>query len=89
MVALGWTDSEGNISEQAKAMFKTTTQGCTTTLWAATSDALADKGGQYCEDCDIADLADENSPRYFNVAAWATSEESASKLWGITTKMVG
>jgi len=89
MVALGWTDSEGNISEQAKAMFKTTTQGCTTTLWAATSEDLADKGGQYCEDCDIANLADENSPRYFNVAAWATSEDSAVKLWDITTKMVG
>lgn len=89
MVALGWTDSAGNLSELARSMFKTTTQGCTTTLWAATSDALDKLGGQYCEDCDVADIADESSPRYFHVAKWATSEDSARKLWDISLKMTG
>lgn len=89
MVALGWTDSEGNLSEQAKGMFKSTTQGCTTTLWAATNENLAQLGGQYCEDCDVADIAGEDSPRYFHVAKWATSEDSAMKLWDISNKMTG
>ena len=32
MMAMGWADAEGNVSEQAKAMFKSTTQGCSTTV---------------------------------------------------------
>lgn len=88
MMALGWTDADGNISEQVKDMFKSTTQGCSTTLWAATSDALADTGGLYCEDCDVANLATEDSPRFFDVAPWAVDEESAMKLWELTEKML-
>lgn len=88
MMALGWTDADGNISEQVKDMFKSTTQGCSTTLWAATSDALADTGGLYCEDCDVANLATEDSPRFFDVAPWAVNEESAMKLWELTEKML-
>ncbi|MBT3529556.1 MAG: SDR family NAD(P)-dependent oxidoreductase [Gammaproteobacteria bacterium] len=88
MVALGWTDAEGNISEQAAAMFKTTTQGCTTSLWAATSESLADLGGLYCEDCDVADLAGEDSPSFFGVSPWAVNEDSAQKLWSMTEEML-
>ena len=88
MQALGWTDADGNLSEQAAALFKSTTQGCTTTLWAATSPALADTGGLYCEDCDVANLATEESPRYFDVAPWATNEDSARRLWDITEQML-
>lgn len=88
MVAMGWTDSAGNISEQARALFKSTTQGCATSLWAATSNALNELGGQYCEDCDIADLAGADSPRYFHVAKWATDEASALRLWDITVRML-
>lgn len=88
MHALGWTDADGNLSEQAAALFKSTTQGCTTTLWAATSPAIADTGGLYCEDCDVANLATEDSPRFFDVAPWAASEESAARLWDITEKML-
>ena len=88
MQAMGWTDADGNISEQAKAMFKSTTQGCSTTLWAATSAALADTGGLYCEDCDVANLATEDSPRYFDVAPWAASEEGAVRLWDLTEAML-
>ena len=81
-------NADGNISEQAKAMFKSTTQGCSTTLWAATSAALADTGGLYCEDCDVANLATEDSPRYFDVAPWAASEEGAVRLWDLTEAML-
>lgn len=88
MQALGWTDADGNLSEQAAAMFKSPTQGCTATLWAATSPALAETGGLYCEDCDVANLATDESPRYFDVAPWATNEDSALRLWDITEQML-
>ena len=88
MQALGWTDADGNLSEQAAAMFKSPTQGCTTTLWAATSPALAAIGGVYCEDCDVSNLATEDSPRFFDVAPWAASEEGATRLWDLTEAML-
>ena len=84
MQALGWTDENGNLSEQAAAMFKSTSQGCTTTLWAATSPELENLGGVYCEDCDVADLATEESPRYFCVADWACDDDNARRLWQVT-----
>ncbi len=88
MEALGWTDADGNISEQAAAIFKSPSQGCTTTLWAATSSQLADTGGLYCEDCDVSNLATDDSPPYFDVAPWAVNEESAMRLWELTEDMI-
>ncbi|MFT4861619.1 MAG: NAD(P)-dependent dehydrogenase (short-subunit alcohol dehydrogenase family) [Pseudohongiellaceae bacterium] len=88
MQALGWTDAEGNLSEMAAAMFKSTTQGCTTSLWAATSELLNDVGGVYCEDCDVANLATQESPRFIDVAPWAASDEGAMKLWDLTEAML-
>lgn len=88
MAALGWTDADGNLTEQAAALFKSTTQGCTTTLWAATSPQLNDTGGLYCEDCDVSNLATEDSPPYFDVAPWATDEASALRLWDLTEEML-
>ena len=88
MMAMGWTDAEGNVSEEAKAMFKSTTQGCSTTLWCATSPALAGRGGVYCEDCDIANLATEESERFFDVAAWAVDDDGATRLWDLTEEVL-
>ncbi len=88
MVAMGWIDESGEISETAKAMFKTPEQGCSTTLWCATSTQLNSRGGEYCEDCDIAQLANDDSPRYFHVAEWAVDSAQAERLWTETEKMV-
>ena len=88
MAALGWTDENGNLTEQAAAIFKSPSQGCTTSLWAATSPLLADTGGLYCEDCDVSNLATEDSPQYFDVAPWAANEESAMRLWDVTEEMI-
>ena len=84
MIALGWLDESGNLSELAASLFKSTAQGCTTTLWAATSEMLDGKGGLYCEDCDVADLADEDTPRYFGVARWVVDPALAIKLWELS-----
>ena len=82
-------NEDGELSEDAAKMFKSVTQGASTTLWAATSPALKDRGGEYCEDCDIAQLADsENPSRYNNVQPYAVDEDSAQRLWAMSEEMV-
>lgn len=87
MVAMGWMNEDGEPSERAAKMFKTPTQGASTTLWAATSPALRTRGGEYCEDCDIAALADEPS-RFDKVQPYAVDEASAERLWAMSEEMV-
>ena len=87
-IQLGWLDEDGNPSEIAQAMFKSTTQGCTTTLWAATSPMLDGLGGLYCEDCDVAPLANDELPPYLGVAAHAVDEADAERLWSVTEAML-
>jgi NAD(P)-dependent dehydrogenase (short-subunit alcohol dehydrogenase family) len=88
MAALGWLDENGDLSEQAKALFKSPSQGCTTTLWAATSPLLSGKGGLYCEDCDVSEIVTEQTPRYLGVMPWAVDDESALRLWDVTEAML-
>ncbi len=90
MMALGWLDANGEPTEMAKAGFKTPEQGCSTTLWAATSAKLEGKPGVYCEDCDIAAVTDLESPyaRYRGVNDHAASDESAERLWDISEALL-
>lgn len=87
MVAAGWMDAEGNLREG----FKTPEQGAATSVWAAASDALGGAGGVYCEDCDIANPTDKNSPlaRYQGVDAHAIDKDEATKLWKVSAEMTG
>ncbi|MCK0127526.1 oxidoreductase [Erythrobacter sp. F6033] len=82
-VTLGWLNEDGSPSELAKSGFKTPEQGCSTTLWAATSDKLDGKPGVYCEDCDIAVPTELGSPtaRFRGVDAYACDDEAAERLW--------
>lgn len=88
MIVLGWLNEQGEISDGARAMFKTPSQGCTTTLWAATSPLLAGKGGVYCEDCNIAALSGENPVRYRDVEPHAVDQDSAERLWELSEKLL-
>jgi NAD(P)-dependent dehydrogenase (short-subunit alcohol dehydrogenase family) len=88
MMALGWLGEDGKLSALARQLFKSPSQGCATTLWAATSPALDTLGGVYCEDCDVAELATEDTPRYFGVAEWATDPEAATRLWQVSERML-
>lgn len=90
MVALGWIDESGEPSETAKASFKTPEQGCSTTLWAATSEKLAGKPGVYCEDCDIASPTDTDSPagRFMGVNDHACDDEAAERLWTLSESLL-
>lgn len=89
-VRLGWINADGSPSELAKTGFKSTEQGCSTTLWAATSAALTGKPGVYCEDCDIAAPTVEGSPlaRFRGVEAHACDEGSAERLWDMSVAML-
>lgn len=88
MVALGWKNEDGSLPERVAALFKTPEQGSATTLWALTSPSLEGKGGLYCEDCDVAQLADETSQRFQHVRSWACSEEGADRLWAMSEDMI-
>ena len=90
MVALGWIDENGEPSELAKQGFKTPEQGCSTTLWAATSMLLDNKPGVYCEDCNIAAPTDPSSPmaRYYGIDEHACNDESAERLWEISEELL-
>lgn len=89
-VALGWLDENGDPSEMAKSGFKTPEQGCSTTLWAATSDKLVGKPGVYCEDCDIASPTDLDSPmgQFMGVNDHACDDESAERLWTLSESLL-
>jgi len=90
MIALGWLGEDGEISELAKAGFKTPEQGTATTAWAATSPLLEGKVGVYCEDCDIAEPTDPESPfaRFRGVNAHACNDASAERLWEISEELL-
>lgn len=90
MIALGWLGEDGEPSELAKAGFKNTEQGASTTIWAATSSALNDRGGEYCEDADIAAPTDPNSPyaRYRGVNDHAADDEAAERLWQVSEDLL-
>jgi NAD(P)-dependent dehydrogenase (short-subunit alcohol dehydrogenase family) len=88
MVQLGWKSPDGSIPPQVQAMFKTPEQGASTSVWAATSRQLNGRGGVYCEDCDIAKLADENSQRWEHARPWICDDEKAERLWTMSEKML-
>ncbi|MFK7916891.1 MAG: SDR family NAD(P)-dependent oxidoreductase [Ilumatobacter sp.] len=59
--------------------WKTVPQGAATTVWAATADEFVNRGGVYCEDCGVADVAlSEDGP---GVRASAVDPERAATLW--------
>ncbi len=88
MAALGWKNPDGTIPPAVQAMFKTPEQGAATATWAATSAALEGRGGEYCEDCDIALLGDAESPRWAHAREWITDEEKAARLWDMSLRML-
>lgn len=85
MTAMGWYDSEGNLS----SIFKSTEQGAATSIWCATSPQLDGKGGVYCEDCDVASAWHEGLPRYTGVRAYAVDPDSAQRLWAMSEVLTG
>ena len=91
MVAFGWTNEDGSLSDFAQKHFKTPTQGASTSLWCATSPMLNEIDGVFCENCNVAERKanlDESMLRYFGVADWAIDTDEAAKLWDKTEVML-
>jgi len=87
MLAMGWFDADGNLNDR----FKTPAQGAATSVWAATSPALAGLGGVYCEDCDIAAPTEIGSPeaRVRGVDVHAIDPDAAARLWTLSAELTG
>ena len=88
MAAMGWMNPDGTIPDAIKAMFKTPEQGASTSTWAATSAQLDGRGGEYCENCDIAQLAGPDSQRWEHARPWICDEDKADRLWAMSEKML-
>ncbi|MFT4613691.1 MAG: NAD(P)-dependent dehydrogenase (short-subunit alcohol dehydrogenase family) [Bacteroidia bacterium] len=71
----------------AKMVFKSVEQGAATSVWAATSAALAGKGGIYLEDCQIAAPAQPGGSN--GIEAYAVDEAAAERLWSLSEELVG
>ncbi|MEU8822876.1 oxidoreductase [Streptomyces sp. NPDC048636] len=84
MISAGWIDEHGNVA----GAFKTPQQGAATQVWAATSPALAELGGAYCEDCDIAERAGEGE-LIDGVREYATDRAAAARLWRLSAELTG
>ncbi|MGG5171142.1 SDR family NAD(P)-dependent oxidoreductase [Pseudarthrobacter sp. J1738] len=87
MRAAGWINEQGKVNE----IFKSPAQGAATSVWAATSPLLEGLGGVYCEDCDVAEPTDLDSPtaRYAGVDAHAIDADAAQRLWQLSAELTG
>lgn len=83
--AMGWYDEEGNVHEA----FKSTEEGAATTVWCVTSPLLEAMGGVYCEDCNVAAPAGENTPRGSGVYPHVRDEALAEALWAKSEELTG
>ncbi|WP_086826334.1 SDR family NAD(P)-dependent oxidoreductase [Allokutzneria sp. NRRL B-24872] len=82
-VERGWIDENGTplIPE-----FKTPEQGASTQVWAATSPRLAELGGVYLEDCEVAEISDDDAP---GVRSYAVDRDEAARLWALSAELTG
>lgn len=85
MVEAGWLNADGS---PADPTFKTPEQGTATAVWAATSPRLAELGGLYCEDCDVALRAELTSEPFVGVRSYATDPDEAERLWNYSLDAV-
>lgn len=63
------------------AFWKNPEQGAATSVWAATSPQLADRGGVYLEDVEIARRVTGDTTSLWGVRPWALDPEAAVRLW--------
>ncbi|WP_428232758.1 SDR family NAD(P)-dependent oxidoreductase [Flavobacterium sp.] len=87
---MGFLDADGNMNPEVAAKLKSIEQGAATTVWCATSSLLDSIGGVYCEDADIARLADGvESVGSYGVEVYSLDEKDAKRLWELSEKITG
>lgn len=85
MISAGWLDESG---KPADPTFKSPEQGAATQVWAATSALLNDRGGVYCEDCEVAAIAPE-AGTFVGVCRYAADPAEANRLWHVSAELTG
>ncbi|MCE7044619.1 oxidoreductase, partial [Dyadobacter sp. CY312] len=85
---MGFVDADGQMLPEVAASLKTVPQGAATTVWCATSPMLEGIGGVYCEDGDIAVLADDKGTSG-GVKSYSLDQANAGLLWQWTEEVTG
>jgi len=85
---MGYCDAEGALLPEVAASLKTIPQGAATTVWCASSDQLANIGGVYCEDCDIAPMND-GTVMGKGVMVNSLNAADSLRLWSLSEAMTG
>ena len=76
-------------SSRASAFkWKTVSQGAATSVWAGVVASGENVGGQYCEDCHIAEV-DDDPGQPAGVRSYALDAERARVLWAKSEAMIG
>ena len=78
----------GSQAQESRFVFKSVEQGAATSVWAATSPALAGKGGLYLEDCQVGKPALDETPT-FGYMAYGLDAVAAEQLWQLSESIVG
>ncbi|HEX6358931.1 SDR family NAD(P)-dependent oxidoreductase [Actinophytocola sp.] len=86
LVERGIFDEAGNPNLD---WLKTPEQGAATQLWAATSPQLADLGGVYLEDCDVAEIRASDDMAAKGVYPYAVDPDEAARLWTLSAELTG
>jgi NAD(P)-dependent dehydrogenase (short-subunit alcohol dehydrogenase family) len=69
--------------------YKTIPSGAATSVWAATSPTLQERGGLYLEDCGIAAPVSGGGGGVSGYAPYACDEASAARLWTFSEQTLG
>lgn len=93
---MGTHDADGNIFPAVAQRLKTIPQGAATTVWCATSPQLAEIGGVYCENADIAVLDEGNLEHRYEdpgslrgVKPYSLDPVLAERLWTLSEELIG
>lgn len=95
-LAMGLIDESGRPIIDPEREKKTPQQGASTSVFAATSPLLAEIGGVYLKNNDIAPLDEDPQPIVFgteevvatDVVAYAVDPESAQRLWDLSEQLI-
>lgn len=76
-------------NEEIGSYMKSPEQGASTTIYATLSKDWEGKGGNYLEDCDVAEESTSNSQLALGHAPHAYNEQGEKRLWVDSLKFVG
>lgn len=82
--AMGWFKEDGTLVDR----FKTPEQGASTSVYAALAPELANRGGEYLEDCAITQGINPDGKTHWGLTAYAVDMNDAERLWKLSEQMI-